>query len=234
MPVAQQLLKLAAQSRDDVRQRRVDEKEKIRFATMSTLAQFFMPSWLKELQPFIVSGQFEVRTDFGSFNDYLNALKENVVDLFVCYEDPVVGFLGDPKVIASAKLGEDRLIPVTVPDEKGVPRWWLPGKPQGPIPYLHTAATPALWPIKQHIEKKYADLSFNLVYESSIATALKEMAIQGYGVAWVPNAIVSGDLANGRLLRAADPCDDITVDIKIYRCSQNTDAKIDRFWKALL
>ncbi len=233
-PVAQQLLSIASLSRDEIRQKRISEKEKIRFATMSTLAQFFMPAWLKELQPFIDSDQFVVRTDFGSFNDYLEALKENVVDLFVCYEDPAVGFQGDSNLVTSAKLGEDKLIPVVAPDEKGAPLWWLPGKPHGPIPYLHTASKPALWPIKQHIETRYPDLSFNTVYESSIATALKEMAIEGYGVAWIPNAIVSGDLASGRLLRAAEQCEDIAVDIKIYRCSQNTDAKIKRFWQALL
>jgi len=233
-PVAQELVHIAYSSREDVQAKIIAEKEKIRFSTLSTLAQFFMPSWLKSLGPFIDTDQFVVRTDFGSISDYHEALEESIVDLFICYEDPGVGFLGDASSITSIKLGEDTLIPVVAPNENGMPSWWLPDNPIGPIPYLDTTATPALWPIKQHIEKRFPDLSFKTVYESSIATALKEMAIEGFGVAWVPNAIVSNDLSNGRLVRAAQKEDDIVLDIKIYKCLKYRNDRTEKLWQTLL
>ncbi len=232
--VAQDIVKMDARARDDILAVINVEKAKINFATLSTLAQFFMPSWLKSLGPFIDTDRFVVRTDFGGISDYHEALEKNIVDLFVCYEDPGVGFLGDASSFTSIKLGEDTLIPVVAPNENGVPIWWLPDNPKGPIPYLHTTSSPALWPIKQHIKKRYADLSFKTVYESSIATALKEMAIEGFGVAWVPNAIVSDDLANGRLVRAAKKEDDIVVDIKIYKCLKYKNGKTEKLWQTLL
>ena len=52
-------------------------------------------------------------------------------------------------------------------------------------------------------QKRYPDLLFKNVSESSIATELKEMAIEGLGVAWIQNTIISDDLANGRLVRVS-------------------------------
>jgi len=232
--VALEIVNLSYRSRDDILAKISHEKEKIRFSTLSTLAQFFMPAWLKKLQPFIDTDQFVVRTDFGTIANYLDALEENVVDLFICYENPKVGFHSDAEKFTSLKLGEETLVPVVAPNSTGAPLWWLPDMPEGPIPYLHTESTLSLWPVKQHLKKHYADLSFNIVYESSIATALKAMAIEGYGVAWIPRAIVADDLANKTLVRAAGQADDIVVDIKIYRCNTFKEPRIETFWQALL
>ena len=81
---------------------------------------------------------------------------------------------------------------------------------------------------------RYGDLEFTSVYEASIATALRAMVVEGYGVAWIPNSIVADDLANGRLVRAGEDDDDIHLDIKIYRYEQNTEPRTEKFWQALL
>ncbi|SHK62974.1 transcriptional regulator, LysR family [Shimia gijangensis] len=232
--VAQDIVSLAYQTREDIVAKISCEKEKIRFSTLSTLAQFFMPAWLKQLQPFIDTDQFIVRTDFGTIAQYLGALEENVVDLFVCYEDPNTGGFSDAEKLSSLILGQEVLVPVVAPDATGAPLWWLPDRPTDPIPYLHTASTLSLWPVKGHLENTYGDLIFTTVYETSIATAMKAMAIEGYGVAWIPGAIVADDLAQGRLVRAAGKDDDLVVDIKIYRCTAFSEPKIEAFWQALL
>lgn len=232
--VAQGIVTVAYQSRDAITAKALGETQKIRFSTLSTLAQFFMPGWLKNLQPFIETDQFLVRTNFGTVAQYLAALEENVVDLFVCYDDPSAGFITDPARFTSLKLGSETLVPVVAPDADGAPLWWLPDRPAAPVPYLHTGNTLSLWPIKAHLEKRYGDLTFNTVYETSIATAMKAMAIEGYGVAWIPGAIVADDLAAGRLVRAAGSADDIVVDIKIFRCTDFDAPRVAAFWQALL
>jgi len=232
-PMAQEMVRLAYLAQDDIREKIRDKKEKIRFSTVSTLAQFFMPSWLKKLQPFINADQFFVQTDFGNIANYIAALEENTVDFFICYEDPKVGFHDDTAKFISLKLGEEALVPVVSPNKDGTPSWWLPDKPKGEIPYLHTAATLSLWPIKNHMEKKYSDLKFKTVCESSIATALKAMAIEGFGVAWIPGTIIADDLASGHLVRAAEQTDDIIIDIKIYRCTKYNEPRVENFWQVL-
>jgi len=232
--VAQDIVKLAYQSREDIVAEVSREKAKIRFSTLSTLAQFFLPVWLKGLQPYIETDQFVVRTDFDTIAQYLSALEENVVDLFVCYEDRSAGFYRDPEKFVSLKLDTEALVPVVAPDANGAPLWWLPDRPRETIPYLRTASSLSLWPVQAHLEKNYGDLTFTTVYETSIATAVKAMAVEGYGVAWIPSFIVADDLENGRLVRAASQTDDLIVDINIYRCKTYNEPKIQAFWQTLV
>lgn len=231
--VAQEIVRLAYQTRSDIKALNRSNEVKLRFSTLSTLAQFFMPAWLKKLKPYIEIESLSVRTDFGSIDDYLGALEKGVVDFFICYQDQSETNLTDDGKYLSLKLGIESLVPVVSPDSNGNPSWWLPSKPKGAIPYLHTDSALSLWPIKHHLEKKFGDLTFEPVYESSIATALKAMSIEGYGLAWLPQSIVVDDLASGRLVRAAEESDDIVVDIKIFRHALCSEPRVEKFWQVL-
>lgn len=233
-PVAQEMVRLAYQAQNDIRALNRDNAVKFRFSTLSTLAQFFIPAWIKELKPYIEIELLSVRTDFGSIDDYMSALEKGIVDFFICYQGQSETILTDDGKYKSLQLGVESLVPVVSPDSDGNPNWWLPSKPQGAIPYLHTDSTLSLWPIKDHLEKKYGDLTFSPVCEASVATALKAMSIEGYGVAWLPESIVADDLANGRLVRAAEENDDIAVDIKIFRNAHSIEPRMEKFWQVLL
>lgn len=80
------------------------------------------------------------------------------------------------------------------------------------------------------MEKTYSHLTFRSVYDSSIGTTLKEMAVEGFGLAWLPRTLVSDDLASGRLVRAAESADDILVGINIYRCLKYQEPRVEKFW----
>ena len=59
------------------------------------------------------------------------------------------------------------------------------------------------------------------------------MAIEGFGVAWIPGTIIADDLASGNLVRAAEQTDDIIIDIKIYRCTKYNEPRVENFWQVL-
>ena len=233
-PVAQEIVRLAYLSRQDIQARIREEEEKIRFSTLSTLAQFFLPAWLKNLQPDIEPELFSVRTDFADVGEYLYALDEGEVEFFICYEDPSEIRLYDMKKYASLQLGIETLVPIVSPDSKGKPRWWLPSNPQGVIPYLQTKFTHSLWPVKHHLDDRYGHLQFLIVYEATIATALSQMAREGYGVAWVPLSTVASDLQSGQLVRAGDENDNIELPINIYRNTNIIAPHAEKFWQVLL
>ncbi len=232
-PMAENLVKLSYLARTEI-QEKTEEKERIRFATLGTLAQAFMPAWLKTLKPFIDANQFMVKTDYDTIADYFEALEDNSVDFFVCYEDIKIRFQDDSTIFTSLKLGEESLVPVNSPNADGAPRWWLPDMPKEPIPCLHTLSKLSPWSIRNHMQSKYGNLTFESVYESSVGPTLREMAIEGFGMAWIPSTLVRGDLANGRLVRAAEQKDDIVVDIKIFRCADCHEPRVEKFWQVLL
>ncbi len=232
-PVAQEIVDLARAGKKDIQTQVLNDKEKMRFSTLGTLSQIFVPGWLKSLQPFIDASQYVVKTEYGTVLSYFSALEENAVDFFISYLDPRIGLKGDATIFTSLKLGEESLVPVASPNDDGSPRWWLPDRPDGPIPCLHTLSDDSPWPIKNHMENRYSDLVFKSVYESSIGTTLKAMAVEGFGLAWLPQTLVASDLASGRLVRAAERSDDILVDIKIFRCSKYNEPRVDKFWRVL-
>ena len=232
--VAQDIVDLAEAGKQDIQTQVLEDKEKMRFSTLGTLAQIFIPGWLKTLQPFIDANQFIVKTEYDTIANYFSALEDNSVDLFVSYAVPKDGMEVDAGLFTSLKLGEEALVPVASPNEDGTTRWWLPDEPKEPIPCLHTLSNFSPWPIRNHMENKYSDLTFKSVYESSIGTTLKAMAVEGFGLAWMPSTLVADDLASGRLVRAAEQADDIIVDIKIYRCTKYNALRVEKFWQVLL
>lgn len=233
-PVAQEIVRLASQSLKNIEAEATRRESKIRFSTLNSLAQFFIPAWLKQLQPLIETELFSVRADLGNIENHLDALEEGTIDFFICYEDPSGTILNDSKRFSSIHLGIENLVAVVSPDSHGNPTWWLPANPTGAIPYLHTTSTPVMWPIKNNLKKLYGHLNFQSVYETSITSALKAMVIEGYGVAWVPYSVVADDLANASLVRATDKEDDIMVNIKIFKCTGNQDPRVEKFWRVLL
>jgi len=232
-PVAQEIVRLASQSLKEIKNKSRHDGATIRFSTFNSLAQFFMPAWLKQLHPLIETELFSVRADLGTVDDHLRALEEGVVDFFICYEEPGGTLPGDAKRFDSLQLGTEKLVPVVSPDNAGNPAWWLPDRPKGAIPYLHITAKTSAFPVKNHIQKHYSDLNFQPVFETSHTSALKAMAIEGYGVAWVPHAVVADDLKKATLVRAARRNDDIPVNIKIYKSAANHQPGVEKFWHVL-
>lgn len=233
--MALEIVLLAYQSRDNTFSQINADVGRIRFSTVSTLAQFFVPAWLKKLQPLVESKSLSVRTDFKGVSEYLSALEDGRVDFFICYEDPTRTVINYTEKFNSIRIGTESLVPVVSPDDRGNPTYWLPScKAGSTIPYLHTHSKPYLWPIRQLHEDRFGELKFVPVYESTIATAIRAMVVEGYGVAWIPRSIVADDLEVGRLVLAAEESAVIPLDIKIYRYEHNAEPGTEKFWQALL
>lgn len=233
-PIAQNIVDLAQAGKNDIQMQLLEDKERMCFSTLSSLAHIFMPTWLKGLKPLIDANQFIVKTNYNTIADYFDALENKSVDFFICYEDPDFRFYDDEALFSSLKLGEESLVAVISPDENGAPRYWLPDGPGGSIPCLHTLSANSPSPIRQHMENRYRNLVFKSVYETSSSPTIKAMAVEGFGLAWIPIAHIADELENGRLVRAAEPKDDIFVDIKIYRSSKHNVPRVEKFWQVLL
>ncbi len=233
-PTAKNIVDCAILGKRDVQALILEDKERMRFVTLSSLAHIFMPGWLKSLQHLIEANQFVVKTNYNTIDDYFEALADNSVDFFVCYENPNKSFHKSEDVFTSLKLGEESLLAVVSPDETGAPRYWLPDEPKEPIACLHTLLKSTPSPIRQHMESNYSNLVFKSVYDSTSSPTIKAMAVEGFGLAWIPAAHIADELDSGQLVRAAEPKDDIFVDIRIYRCTKFNEPRVEKFWQVLL
>ena len=70
----------------------------------------------------------------------------------------------------------------------------------------------------------------NVVFTADLASVLRAMAIEGRGIAWLPQSLIADDLAGGRLVHAAATASRIAVDVRLYRTDATVAASAEAFW----
>ena len=59
------------------------------------------------------------------------------------------------------------------------------------------------------------------------------MAIQGYGIAWLPTSLIQNELKSGQLVVADSSLGSIELKILLYRFRHTSKPEVDSFWKYL-
>ena len=70
-------------------------------------------------------------------------------------------------------------------------------------------------------------------YENSMACALKAMALEGHGIAWLPRSCSQIDIEAGRLVALDNQSLHVKVDVSIYRLTSLSNSSTERFWRML-
>jgi len=204
--------------------------EKIKIATLQSLAVSYLPQLVKRLFPDGRAPSFQVAAD--NFAGCIEAIISGSADILICYSHKDI-LTGDHVLDeVSFVLGTDKLIPVSkAHDGKAVFSLQDPS-----IPFLRYSSMSFLGRInKLMLDKAEADLPLVNVYEDSIAAALKSAALEGLGVAWLPEGLVKQDLKNGSLINVANGNTDfeIAIDVTVYQGRRPKTRSFDRFWGAL-
>lgn len=98
-------------------------------------------------------------------------------------------------------IGVDSMVPVSAPNADGEKLHQLPGSAQSPIHYL--AYPPGVFLDKiigTIIQNCGIDMHFQRHFENPMAEGLKFMAMQGHGIAWLPQSSVAHEIDVGHLL----------------------------------
>jgi DNA-binding transcriptional LysR family regulator len=89
------------------------------------------------------------------------------------------------------------MLPVCAADADGKPLFDLEG--EGSVPLLAYSAG-AFLGRSVNLLLRQRKLRFTTVYETAMADSLKSMALEGLGIAWVPQLSVRAELARGELV----------------------------------
>ena len=76
-------------------------------------------------------------------------------------------------------------------------------------------------------------LRFTTIYETAMADSLKSMALEGLGIAWVPQLSVRAELARGELVVCGGPQWHVPLEIRLYRCALVRKANVRLLWRKL-
>jgi len=204
-------------SRNLMRSHQAAGHDTIEFAVPHSLAFTFFPHWVMDLRKRF--GAVKSRLITLNVHDAVMQLTEGNCDLLLAYHHP-----SQPLQLATERyemlsLGHETLAAFSKPAADGGPLFRLPAPAGETLPYLSYGSGAYLGRMVELLAKLApAPLTLDPVYETDMAEALKAMAIEGHGLAFLPTSSVKKDLKARRLVAAAPPgvCE-LQMEVRLYR-----------------
>ncbi len=197
----------------------------IDFALPHTLSLTFFPRWLTQVEKDF--GAFSSRLIALNVHDAASRLADGNCDLLMAYHHSTQPLELDPQRYEMLELGEEGFAAYSVPksgakDRSAIePNFAISSK--GPaIPYL--AYSPGAYFFRMAnliVSQTRPVLRLEKRYETDMAEGLKAMALQGHGIAFLPDSAVSQEVAKKRLVRAGKHVP-VVMQIRLYRARSQT------------
>jgi len=203
----------------------------ILFAAPHTLSLTFFPGWLAALEKKL--GRVKAKLNALNVHDAVMSLVEGNCDLLLCYHHPNQPVQLDPARYEMIVLGSETIAPFARTDSDGRVLYTLPGSDLRKIPYL--SYTPQAYlgrMVELILQQAPVRAHLDCVYENDMSEALKVMALEGHGLAWLPESAVQRDVKAKRLGRCGDAHWTGTMEIRLYRERGAQREVVDHVWSA--
>ena len=201
-----------------LRGKRTSTQTTVDFAVPHTLSLTYIPKWLTSLEQ--AFGDLHTRLLALNVHDAVMTLVEGGCDLMLCYHHPHQPLLLDPAQYDMISLGSEALRAYARSNKAGVPDFVLPGTAAEPLPFLSYANNAYLGRMVDLIlNDARIPLYFDKCYETDMAEGLKMMALEGRGVAFLPESAVTRELKQKQLARADGGLSEweVNMEIRLYR-----------------
>lgn len=230
---AEESLRILLAARDDLRNEKRLGRDTISFSAQHTISLWFFPKWLREIETRYGTIRTSLHAD--NMHNCIQSLVEGSSDFLICYHHSFTPLMLDPEAHPHKVLGKDSMVPVSAPNSAGEPLHTFPGTKQDPTKYLSYSSEvyfgDALNSVLKNVSK---NMVLEKVYENAMAESLKVMAIEGHGLAWLPESCIEEALSTGRLIRLANEETDIELELRIYRSANGNRPEIDHFWNMVV
>ena len=216
-PAVGEILHRMLLAREDARAAADPGPALLRIAATHVLSFSFLPLWLRRLES--VRVQPAVHLVSNSLAACEQSMLQGEVQFLLCHHHPAAPGRLEGAEFRSLQVGEDMLSPVCAPGVTG-----------GTAPFLAYSGESGLGRIVAARREHGAEPATEPVFTSHLAAALRTMARDGRGVAWLPLSLVAGDLADGSLVRADGQGRDIALGIRLFRAAAPQSAAAVDFW----
>ncbi len=219
---AEETVRMLQASRVDLRAGTGSGGPMVSVAALHTLSLAFFPAWFRGIEA--RTGPVATRLLPDDFHNCLQAIAEGGYDFLLTFHHPSVPILLDPDLYPHRVVGADALVAVHAPA--------LPAPTaEAPAPLLAYAAESFLGRVSLFAQAQGQAPPGRIAHTNAnaMAEALKAMALEGHGLAWVPRSLVTRELAEGRLVAAGS---DLPLEIRLYRNRARTRAAVEAVWSA--
>ncbi len=218
--------------RNDLRALRHQQDNTVKFTAQHSLSLAFFPVWLKSLERSL--GHIDAQMIAENMDTCIEVMADGKSDFLIGYYHPDAPIELDPAGFDYLKLGVDRLIPLCSPLSGGEPAFALPGNEDAAVPYLAYESRSLLGRLmKVVLGRRSGSVHLIKSYEDAFAEAIKAMALEARGLAWLPESIVRETIEAGKLVRAGSTDWDVPLEIRIYRSSEKLRPTAMDLWEFL-
>lgn len=205
----------------------------LRFAATHALSLTFMPGWLRSYGAHTMAGTLQLESDMLHRCEAL--LAQSKVQFVLCHAHGQAPSLLHAQAYPSVCVGTDVLRPVCAVGPDGAALYGL--ERSGAVaPLLVYSAESGLGNIlHKTIDGALGKLPTQTVFTAHLASVLRTMALEGRGIAWLPQSLVGDDLSAGRLAcAAATPQWSIELEIRVYRSHVQMGRAAEALWDAVV
>lgn len=215
----------------------------LRIASTHALSFTFLPRWLRSLESNMTLGPVQLVSDVLQRCEAL--MLQSKVQFVLSHAHPLAHGAMDDGAYLCALIGKDTLIPVSAPDphehSQGQPLYRLKAQAgesvamSMPVPVLEYTQESGLGRIiKAVVGKQLESVPIRVAFTAHLASVLRTMALDGRGMAWLPESLVEEDMASGKLVAAADKNWAIPLEIRLYRERNAAGSAAEALWKTVL
>ena len=232
LEAGQQALALMENARNSICEAQsLPDRYIVTFAAQHSIGWRFYPVWLQAFEGAFGPIMSRLRAD--DLPNCIEDLEAGAVDFAIAYQSRRARSVAS-REIESVRIGRDSLIPVSKAGANGRPMFDLDRKGPVAVPYLRFGAGA---PISQHIDPlldaNHLHSRLHVVYENSMAGALRIRAREGLGIAWLPKSLIAPDIEAGLLAPIGNKHLEVALEIRLHRIRRHANSLTEKIWNFL-
>lgn len=209
----------------------------LRIAATNALSLTVFPRWLSGMESQLRLGPVQTMSD--SLQACEDLMLQRRVQFVLCHGHANAPGRLDEFHYPVLTLGRDVLVPVSIPASatSSKPLYRLSADMEAPI--LMYGEESGLGRILRTCLRDQlrlrttatASAGFTAVFTAHYAVMLKTMALEGRGIAWLPESLIADELASGKLLHAGDAGWQVSIEIRLYRQHAEMTPVAESLWQ---
>ena len=204
----------------------------LRFAATHALSFTFLPGWLHGLESRTTVGPITLISDVLARCEAL--LLESQVQFVMSHAHAQSSSELLAQGFPFVRVGSDLLVPVSAPDSAGRPRHQpAHATASSPVQILSYSSESGIGRILREIRGANLEGRAQTVFTAHLASVVRTMALDGRGMAWLPQTLIADDLASGRLIESAPRDWRVEMEIRLYRDRSSLGKAAEDFWAAV-
>ena len=207
-----------------------DASHRLRCAAQHALSASIFPQLIQFAEARFDHTTYRLRS--VNKDDCISCFLRSEVDFMLIYETKQMTTDLPEGTYKKILLGQDKLIPVV--GGQLIPAIQQSNNPPRAIPYIAYPDTSFFGKVILSSDFLLKAQSFHLDWacESAFSTGVKEMALSGIGMAWLPYRLVAKELGDRRLLDMAETFGQFRLDICVYVNKRSQNPSLTHFSEA--